>query len=93
MSTKEGVGASVLSRHPLEVREELRQEGEAAMRGDLGACLPRLAESFRIEVSYHRHQDGQNNCFYPGAERLGARRVGFATQDYFEVLRFIHFCV
>ncbi len=91
--TKEGIGASVLSRHPVEVREELRREAEAAMRGERGGCLPSLAESYRIEVSYHKHQDAQNNGFYPGAERLGARRVGFAAKDYYEILRFIHFCV
>ncbi len=91
--TKEGLGASVLSRHPLEVREELRTEAETAMRGDLGAYLPTLPDFFEMEVIYHKHQDAQNNSFYPGAERLGARRLGFSAKDYFEILRFVHFCV
>jgi D-amino peptidase len=91
--TKEGFGASVLSRHPLEVREDLRRESEEALREGTLACLPSLPDSFRMEVVYHRHQEAQNNGFYPGAERLGARRVGFAAEDYFEILRFIHFCV
>ena len=93
ISTKVGLGASVLSRHPLEVREELRQKAETAIRSDLTSCLPPLPDTFELEVRYHKHLDAQNNSFYPGAERLDACRLAFSTSSYEEILRFIHFCV
>ena len=91
---KTGHGSAVISRHPEVVREEIFAGMKAALsREDLsGCCLP-LPEHFVITVEYNDWNTAHKYSFYPGAVSVDAKTVKFESDDYFEVMRFMHFCL
>ena len=71
------------------------------LTGDYGICfdaekeLPtlRLPDSFMLEASYKAHPRAYRNSFYPGAFLRDANTVVFESDDFYEILRFMHFCL
>ena len=53
----------------------------------------RLPDSFTIEASYKEHPRAYRNSFYPGAFLRDANTVVFESNDFYEILRFMHFCM
>ena len=39
------------------------------------------------------HGDAYRASFFPGVSQTGPHTVQFEADDYFEVLRFFHFCI
>ena len=91
---KTGHGSAVISRHPEVVREEIFQGMKAALsREDLSDCILSLPDHFVITVEYNDWNKAHSYSFYPGAVYVDAKTVKFESDDYYEVMRFMHFCV
>lgn len=87
---KTGVGESTVNIHPKTARDLIKQGvKKSLLRGS--AKLPELPEWFSVSVSYNDIRDSYKASFFPGAELLGPRKVGFEAGHYFDVLRFFLF--
>jgi D-amino peptidase len=91
---KSGHGSAVISRHPEVVREEMFQGVKKALsREDLSDCYLPLPDHFELVVEYKDWNTAHSYSFYPGAVALDAKTVRFESDDYYEVMRFMHFCL
>lgn len=93
VGVKYGVGDTTVSIHPEVAVDQIRAGVEAALRADVSRCHVPLPETFALEVTYRRHADAYRAGFFPGAQQTGPHVVGFEADDYFDVLRFLQFCV
>lgn len=93
VAVQHGVGNSTASIHPHLAVERIRSGVEAALRGDLSKCRVPGPDRFSVELRYRKHADAYRASFYPGVRAIDSHTVGFEAEDYFEVLRFLLFCV
>ncbi len=94
VASKTGMGSATISRHPLEVCDEIRAAMEAALKNpDKSGCYLTLPEHFVMDVEYTDWNTAHRNSVYPGAVSLDAKTVRFESDDYYEVMRFMHFCL
>ena len=92
--SKTGMGSATISRHPEVVCEEIRDGMTAALaRRDLSDCCLPLPEHFELTVEYKDWNTAHSYALYPGATTVDAKTLRFASDDYFEVMRFMHFCL
>ncbi|MGM9974747.1 MAG: M55 family metallopeptidase [Clostridiaceae bacterium] len=91
LATKEGVGDSVVSIHPERAIREIRDEVRVALSKSFGENTLTLPEDFQVEISYKNHQTAYKMSFYPGASLKDEHTIAFKAEDYYEVLRFLHF--
>ncbi len=89
----QGIGASTLSIHPAEARARIRQGAKKGLTGDLEQKLLKVPERLDCQVRFREAALAYRMSFYPGARGLDAHTVGFATDRYFEVLRFLAFAI
>ena len=66
---------------------------EKALSGDIAACKLDLPPYFEIEASYSDWTVAQRYAYYPGVERVDTQTIRFESHDFYEVLRFMHFCL
>lgn len=85
-----GHGAAVESRHPAESVERIR-DGVAQALTPLRARVASLAEQFDVQVVRKDARDAYRRAFYPGARLVDPVTIGFATRDWFEVMRLLQF--
>ena len=52
-----------------------------------------LPPRFEMEVEYKDWNQAYRLSFYPGAASPDPQTVTFASSDYREVMRFMHFCL
>ena len=91
---KTGMGSATLSRHPEVVCEEIEAGMRRALsREDLSDCMLSLPAHFDMVVEYKDWGTAQSYACYPGALRVDAKTLRFETHDFFEIMRFVHFCV
>jgi D-amino peptidase len=88
-----GVGESTVSIQPQLAVDQIRAGVEAALKADVSRCRVPMPAHFSVELRFRRHADAYRASFYPGARQVEAHIIGFEADDYFEVLRFFHFCV
>ena len=94
VTAKTGHGSAVISRHPEVVCDEIRRGMEEALkRDDLSDCMLTLPAHFELVVEYGDWNTAHKYSFYPGAVSVDAKTVKFESDDYYEVMRFMHFCV
>ncbi len=92
--SKIGMGSATMSRHPLVVCDDIRASMEAALSApDLSACRLALPAHFTVDVEYTDWNTAHRNSVYPGAISVDAKTVRFESDDYYEVMRFMHFCL
>ncbi len=86
----QGVGGGVLSMHP---DAAVRAIGDGCKRAaKLGRkCPPALPAHFETTVRFRAHPTAWSRHFYPGAVLEEEKNVSFASDDWFEMLRFYHF--
>ncbi len=89
----EGKDNSTTSDHPELAISAIRQSMEQALAGDWRSCQVSMPESFEMIVRYASHAKAAFAAVYPGAERPDSRTVKFTAQDFWDVLRFMHFCI
>ncbi|MFW2366191.1 MAG: M55 family metallopeptidase [Desulforhopalus sp.] len=90
VAVKSGVGESTINIHPKTARQQIKEGVKKCLKGG-NAKLQQLPDSFEVTVSYNDIRDSYKASFFPGAELLGPREVGFEAKDYFDVLRFFLF--
>ena len=90
---KQGMGGAVLSIHPALAVKEIQKAARQALSGDLSRCLLPLPEHFKVEIGLRKHSDASSRANYPGARLENADTVVFESDDYLEVMRFLHFCL
>ena len=94
VAAKSGHGSAVISRHPEVVREEIFKGMKAALsKEDLSDCVLPLPEHFELTVEYKDWNTAHSYSFYPGATAVDAKTVKYESDDYYEVMRFMHFCL
>ncbi|WP_409228755.1 M55 family metallopeptidase [Gudongella sp. SC589] len=93
VAVKEGRGNSTINIHPERAIELIKAGVKKGLVKEKGDLMIQLPEEFNVEVEYPRHYEARRNSFYPGASLLNSTTVGFTTDDYIEVLRFLHFTV
>ncbi|OGO32818.1 MAG: amino acid amidase [Chloroflexi bacterium RBG_16_54_18] len=93
VSVKEGRGDSTINLHPQLAAELIREGTKKALQGNLEACQVDLPVHFSVEVVYRLQAKAYQFGFFPGAKQVDPRTVQFATDDYFEVLRFFLFAL
>lgn len=86
-----GVGAASLALHPEEALRRIRETAQEAVQYKREDCLISLPEYFEVEITFKKHQDAYRNGFYPGVKQRGPHTIFFETEDYYEVLRLLHF--
>ncbi len=94
VASKTGMGSAVISRHPQLVCDEIRAAMEAALANpDKSACMLTLPAHFVMDIEYCDWNRAHRNAVYPGAVTLDAKTVRFEADDYYDVMRFMHFCL
>lgn len=94
VATKSGHGSAVISPHPEVVREAILQGMKTALsREDLSDCLLPLPQGFELTVEYKDWTTAHSYSYYPGAKALDGKTLSFLSEDYYEVMRFMHFCL
>ncbi len=84
-------GGASLSLQPERAREEICEGMRvAASRLDNRQPVP-LPEHFSVEVEFRSHVQARRGAYYPGASAVGRMGVGFESDDFAEVLRFLFF--
>ncbi len=92
VATQEGIGGAVKALHPGMVCRLIEERTKEALSGDISACLPPLPDSFEIKITYKNAADAYSAGFYPGAKLVSPHSVVYCSADYYEILRFMHFC-
>ena len=90
-ATKWGEGASQQSVHPQDAVAGIASGLEQALTDEQAFSCIALPEFFELEIEYKHHETAFARSFYPGAERVTANRVQFASDDYYEILRSLMF--
>ena len=91
--SKEGLGNAVKSRHPQAVCDDIQTAMQNALQGDISACRLTLPDHFNIQISYVEWTTAQKYAYYPNARRIDNKTIAFETDDYYEAMRFMHFCL
>jgi len=91
VSVKEGIGESTISIHPNLAVERIREAAKTTLSSDMNRCLINLPDHFSVEMKFKKHGHAYTSSFYPGARIIDDFTVGFETDEYFEVLRFLLF--
>lgn len=89
--TKEARGVTVITKTPAEVRDELREAAERAVKNRAAIALPQLAESYEAEINFKDHTQAYRASFFPGAELRDAKTIVYHSDKLFDVLRMIRF--
>lgn len=91
VSTMEGVGSSVISRHPRIVEKEIAEGVKDALAGNLDPFKIKLPEYFEVELKFADHAKNYKASFYPGMVMKEDGSLKFSHHDYYEVLRMFAF--
>ena len=86
-----GTGGAVISMHPQEAVELIRERMAAALRKDVKQCLISLPEHFDVQVQFKDYDRARRGGFYPGARQTDAKTIEFSHDDFYEIARFLYF--
>ncbi len=87
----EGFGNGSISIHPDLAVQRIRETVAKAAAKDASACMFPMPEHFHVEISFKVHHAATNASWYPGCTQTGPTTVAFDTDDYMDVLKFLHF--
>ena len=93
VATMRGVGDSVISQSPHVTRAAIKDGVMRSLSRPLVDCKVALPQTFRVEMCFHHARDAYRSSFYPGAEALDARTIGFTSTNFIDVLTMIGFVI
>ncbi len=98
VASKTGMGSAVMSRHPAVVCEDIKRTMQKALDSlkdpdKRAACMVRMPAHFEISVEYKDWNTAHKYSYYPGAVTVDAKTLSYASDDYYEIMRFMHFCL
>jgi len=88
-----GTGNLVLSIHPEKALSQIREAVKQACSEPREDYLLKLPDSFRLDVRFRDHAKAYQSGFYRGVKRLDAHTLRYEAEDWYEVLRMMHFCL
>lgn len=91
LGVKDGIGGATISINPQKAVRETERLVKDSLKSDLNVKKLKLPEKFKVEVAYKDHRNAYKYSFYPGAKLKEPNSILFETNEYFEVLRLIHF--
>ena len=77
--------------HPDKAVQKIEEGVEKALSGDWKSCKATLPNHFKLTITYLKHQDAFYNSFYPNVKQIDANTIEFETDNWFEVLRAVHY--
>ena len=86
----EGVGSGSVSIHPNLAVRRIREAVEGAAKGDFSKNLFPMPERFEFEVRWREHSRARGAAFYPGCRQTGPYTAVYESEDWMDVLKFIH---
>ena len=86
----EGIGGASVSIHPAAAVRQIREASERAVKNAKNCAVP-MPDRFDMVVRFREHRRAWSKSFYPGARLEDEKNVRFASDDWFEMLRFSHF--
>lgn len=86
----EGRGGAVVSMHPDAAVRAIREGVRKGIKNAKNCFVP-LPDYFEMTVRFKDHKIAYSKSFYPGATLEEEKNVCFASDDWFEMLRFSHF--
>jgi len=89
----EGIGGSTMSLQPGVAAASIKRDVKAALGQDIQDFKCDLPGSFQVELIFKVHADAYKASHYPGASRINATTVSFASNDYLAVLTFLLFVI
>ncbi len=92
-ATFKGVGNSIVSAHPHASCEAIFAGVSVALKKDQQAFKTQIPNHFSVKIEYLHHTLAYKNSFYPGAKQIDDTSVLFETDTFFDVLRFMKFCI
>lgn len=90
VAVNEGIGGAVVSMHPDAAVRAIREGVKKAVRNAKKCPVP-MPEHFEAQIRFREHKRAYSKHFYPGAALEDEKNVSFATDDWYEMLRFFHF--
>lgn len=93
VAVNQGTGNLVLSIHPDLAAQQIREAVRLACQTPREEYLLALPEHFRLDVRYRVHGNAYKAGFYPGVQRLDSHTLRFEAEDWYEMLRMMHFCL
>lgn len=100
--TTEGRGGAVFSMHPDRAVSRIAEGVERALRHVRSSagfkslekdCSYPLPPYFSVDLEYLDHKDCCAKQYYPGIVRVDDKTLRFEHEDWFEVLRCLHFVI
>lgn len=89
----EGFGGAVASLNPRVAVEAIQDGVRAALSRPAESCLLTLPRHFAVEIEYKRAITAYKGSFYPGIQQIDACKLRYENDDYYEVLRMMHFLI
>lgn len=86
----EGVGNGSVSIHPDLAVSRIKEGVRKALSGDLSKNLFPMPEHFALEISWREHSRAHGAQFYPGCRQTGPYTALYESDDWMDVLKFIH---
>jgi len=91
VSVKEGIGKACISLSPKKTVPIIREGVKNAVK-NRNNCQPFTPDdSCFTEIQYAKEEKANEAQWYPGAERVDNRTVGFRSDDFLECMRFFMF--
>ena len=90
MAVNEGIGGAVVSMHPDAAVRAIREGVKKAVKNAKKCPVP-MPEHFEAKIRFREHRRAYSKHFYPGASLEDEKNVSFASDDWYEMLRFFHF--
>lgn len=88
----QGVGNSVISKHPLDVADEIRKEIVLALK-KRSECHTILPLKYSTEITFTHPSFAYSSSFFPGAEKKDSKTITFSHKSFLEVMKFYKFTI
>lgn len=89
----QGMGAAVRSVHPEDAVNRIRAAVMEAVKQPKESCIFPMPKHFDVHICYREHALAKRNSHFPGVRLLDDRTIAFEHDDFYEVLRMMHFCL
>ena len=86
----EGLGSASISIHPDLAVSRIREAVARAAKGDLSENLFPMPEFFTLNVRWRDHSKARAASFYPGCRQVDAYTAAFESDNWMDVLTFMH---
>lgn len=90
-TVKQGLLGGAINLHHQKELKDTKNIIIAKLKTEYNSCKIRLPEKFEVEIAYKKQEKAYQNSFYPGVKLKESKVIVYSTNDYYEVLRLLHF--